>query len=198
MNSQKDPSTSLRAGFASIIIITIIVSILGLGGAGYFFWQNQALENKITNLKDEKANIEKEFAVFKVTDLAKENETLRLKLKTTEENLATEKEKTQVFEKDLSVAESKIKTFETNFAKIKSYTVVLDAFNDWQYAPSSLPIGDRSTAKIDVAITALHDEAVSNLWRNIKANFPQAKQTGVFGYEQVILRVMSLIQSLLP
>ena len=61
MNSQKGPSTSLRAGFASIIIITIIVSILGLGGAGYFFWQNQALENKITNLKDEKANIEKEF-----------------------------------------------------------------------------------------------------------------------------------------
>ena len=180
-----------------LTVILVVIAILGLGVAGYFFWQNQVLENQTAKLKDEKANVEKEFAVFKATDLAKENETLRLKLKTTEENLATEKEKTQVFEKNLSIAEAKIKTFEANSAKIKSYVAVLDAFNDWQYAPSSLPIGDRNTAKIDATITALPDEAVSNLWRTIKANFPQAKETGVFGYEQVILRVTSLIQNLL-
>ena len=185
-----------QKGFTPIIII--IVAILGLGGAGYFFWQNQALENQVVKLKDEKVNVEKEFAVFKATDLAKENETLRLTLRTIEDNLATEKGKTQVFEKNLSVAESKIKTSEANSAKIKSYVAVLDAFNDWQYAPSSLPIGDRDTAKIDAAIIALHDEAVSNLWRALRANFPQAKQTGMFGYEQVILRVTSLIQNLLP
>ena len=176
----------------------ILIAVLGLGGASYFLWQNQALENQTAKLKDERTNIEKEFAVFKATDLAKENETLRLKLKTTEENLATEKEKTQVFEKNLSIAEAKIKTFEANSAKVKSYMAVLDAFNDWQYAPSGLPIGDRNTAKIDATITALHDEAVSNLWRTIKDNFPQAKQTGMFGYEQVILRVTFLVQSLLP
>ena len=190
MNSQK--------GFTPLIIIIIVVTVLGLCGAGYFFWQNQALENQTAKLKDEKANVEKEFAVFKATDLAKENETLRLKLKITEENLAIEKEKTKVFEKDISVAESKIRTLEANSTKIKSYVAVLDAFNDWQYSPSGLPIGDRNTAKIDATITALHDEAVSNLWRTIKANFPQAKQTGMFGYEQVILRVTSLIQNFLP
>ena len=187
-----------RQGFAPIIIIVIIIAILGLGGAGYFFWQNQSLGAKIAKLKDEKANVEKEFAVFKATDLAKENETLRLKLKTTEENLTAEKEKTGILEKNLSAMESRTKTLEANSTRIKFYVAVLDAFNDWQYAPSGLPIGDRNTAKIDAAITALHDEAVSNLWRNIKANFPQAKQTGVFRYEEVITRVTSLIQSLLP
>ena len=190
MNPQK--------GFAPIIIIIIVVAILGLGGAGYFFWQNQVLENQTVKLKDEKANVEKEFAVFRATDLAKENETPRLKLKNTEENLAAEKEKTKVLEKNLWTAESRTKTLEANSTKIKSYVAVLDAFNYWQYAPSGLPIGDRNTAKIDAAITALHDEIVSNLWRTIKANFPQAKQTGIFGYEQVIFRVTSLIQNLLP
>ena len=190
MNKQK--------GFTSIIMIIIVIAILGLGGAGYFFWQNQVLENQITELKDEKANVEKEFTVFKATDLAKENETLRIKLKTTEENLADEKGKAQVFEKNLSVAESKIKTLEANLAKIKYYIAILNAFNDWQYAPSSFPIGERSTVKIDTAITTLHDETISNLWGNIKANFPQAKATGSFRFEEVILRVVSLIQNLLP
>ena len=190
MNSQK--------GIASRIVILITVAILGLGVAGYFFWQSQALENQIAKLKDEKTNIEKEFAALKATDLAKENETLRLKLKFVGENLATEEKKIQVLEKNLLVAESKTKTLETNLAKIKSYVAVLDAFNDWQYAPSSLSIGDRNTAKIDTAITALRDETISNLWRTIKANFPQARETGMFRYEEVILRVTSLIQNLLP
>ena len=190
MNSQK--------GFAPILIIIIVIAVLGLGGAGYFFWQNQALENQTAKLKDENTNTEKEFAVFKATDFAKENETLRLKLKTTEANLTAEKEKTGILEKNLSAMESRTKTLEANSTRIKFYVAVLDAFNDWQYAPSGLPIGDRNTAKIDAAIIALHDEAVSNLWRTIKANFPQAKQTGMFGYEQVILHVTSLIQNLLP
>ena len=179
------------------IIILIIIAFLGLGGAGYFFWQNQALESKTAKLKDEKSNVEKEFAVFKVTDFAKENEILTLKLKAAEKDVSQRDEKIATIQKDLAGAQSRIAMLEVNLKKIKSYTAILVAFNHWQYDGSPYHILDRDTSKIDAAIATLGDSEISQLWNGIKPKFAAAKATGAFLYEQVIILVTSRIGTIL-
>ena len=180
-----------------LTIVLIIIAILGLGGAGYFFRQNQALENQIAKLKDEKANVEKEFAVFKATDLAKENEILTLKLQRAEKDITERNEKIAALQKDLAGVQSRIAMLEINLKKIKSYTAILVAFNHWQYDGSPYHILDRDTSKIDAAIAALGDSEISQLWNSIKPKFAAAKATGAFLYEQVIILVTSRIGTIL-
>jgi len=80
-------------------IILGIIALVILGAGGYFFWQNQNLSgqlnyarSQIAETKEAKSKVENELVVLKNTNLAKENEILRLKLKTAEKDLIQEKE----------------------------------------------------------------------------------------------------------
>lgn len=180
-----------------LTIVFIVIAILGLGGAGYFFYQNQGLLGEVARTKDEKAAIEKELAVLKNTDLAKENERLESKLKSTEDTLFAEKEDHVETKSQLKTAEAKIKNLETAFSKIKPYVDVVSAFNHWEHDASPFPILDRDVSKIDAAVSSLGDTAVADLWRKVKAGFPQARQTGAIGHEEVITLIISRIFNLL-
>ncbi len=176
-------------------IIILVFAILGFGGVGFLFVENRSLQNQLISRTEEKTKIEAEFTALKNTDLAKENIGLRLELETTKENLTSEKEKTKSLEKNLSVAESKVSAFEEKLSKIKLSVAVLDAFNDLHYITSGLPLVERDTAKVDMAINALNSNSISNLWRTIKTGSAQIKDVG---YGEVIMRVTSLIQDLIP
>jgi len=62
---------------------------------------------------------------------------------------------------------------------------------------ASLPFIDRDTRSVDNAIASLGDSQISNLWREVKAGFPAAKQTGNLRYEEVIILITSKLASLL-
>ena len=64
-------------------------------------------------------------------------------------------------------------------SKSKLYVDVLKAFDDWQ-RPTNLHLLDHDTSSIDRTISALGDSEVSDLWQEVKANFPRGKQTGDF------------------
>lgn len=81
---------------------------------------------------------------------------------------------------------------------IQRYLAVLEAFQDWEYEPSALHVLDKSTAQIDASIAVLNDQEVSDLWSTAKANFARGKETGVFGYDQVIILITSRIRDLIP
>ena len=178
-------------------IIFVVIAILGLGGTGYFFIQTQSLEKEIAVLKDAKSKVETELAVLKNTDLGKENELLKSKLKSAEDALVLEKRNHENARNQLTAAESKIKTLETAAKKAQSYVGVLSAFNDWQFAASPFPLADRDTRSIDNSIASLGDSQISNLWQEVKAGFPAAKQTGNFRFEEVIILITSKLADLL-
>lgn len=81
---------------------------------------------------------------------------------------------------------------------IQRYLEVLEAFQDWEYRPSTLHVLDKSTARIDASIVALNDQEVADLWGTVKANFARGKETGVFGYDKVIVLVTARIRDLIP
>ena len=150
MNSQK--------GFTPIIIIIVVVAVLGISGAGYLFWQNQALENKVANLKDEKANVEKEFAVFKATDFAKEIEVLNLKLQTRDKELADEKKShstTQTMLDNLRLSISATIPRATNIISL-----MMTTFS--RQPPQCYNETDRT--KINQALSAFGDSTWRDLW----------------------------------
>lgn len=151
------------------LLVIIIVAALGIGG--YFFWQNQKLSTELSLLKS--------------TNLVKEVDVLKLKLKLAEG--AQDK---------LTVAEGKIKTLETTLKQARPYVAVLKAFDDWQ-RPADLHLLDRDTSQIDSTISALGDSEVSNLWQEVKANFPQGKQNGNFRDNDVPVLVTSKLVRLL-
>ena len=74
--------------------------------------------------------------------------------------------------------------------KSKLYVDVLKAFDDWQ-RPTNLHLLDHDTSGIDKAISALGDSEVSDLWQEVKANFPRGKQTGDFRDNEVPVLVIS-------
>ena len=80
--------------------------------------------------------------------------------------------------------------------KSKLYVDVLKAFDDWQ-RPTNLHLLDHDTSGIDKAISALGDSEVSDLWQEVKANFPRGKQTGDFRDNDVPLLVTSKLIKLL-
>jgi len=180
-----------------LIIILIIIAVLGFGGTGYFFTQTQSLENQIAVLQDAKSKAETELAVLKSTDLAKENELLRSKLKSAEDTLVSEKRAHENTQSKLTAVETKINALETTIKKAKPYINVLTAFNDWQFTASPFYLVDRDTSAIDNAISSLGDTQISNLWREIKTGFPAAKQTGNIRHEEVIILITSKLASLL-
>lgn len=169
----------------SLIVLIIIIAVLGLGGTGYFF--------------EAKSKVETELAILKRTDLAKENASLKLKLKSFEEELSTEKEKNIEANLKMRTLEEAFKKLEARLSKLKLFFGVLSAFHDWEYdsSHSGLHILDRSTSQIDSAISVLNDSPISNLWTTVKANFPRAKETGDFRYGEVLILIHSKISNLI-
>lgn len=151
--------------------LLIIIIVIILAAAGYFFYQNQKLSTEITILKN--------------TDLAKEVSALTLKLKLSEDA-----------QNKLTIAEGRIKTLETVLKQAKPYVNVLTAFDNWQ-RPAGAHLLDRDTSKIDSAVSALGDSEVSDLWREVKANFSIAKQTGDFRDNEIPVLVTSKLVKLL-
>ena len=81
-------------------------------------------------------------------------------------------------------------------SKSKLYVDVLKAFDDWQ-RPTNLHLLDHDTSSIDRTISALGDSEVSDLWQEVKANFPRGKQTGDFRDNDVPVLVTSKFTKLL-
>jgi len=188
MNPQK--------GFAPIIIITIIVAVLGLGGTWFLYAKNQSLiaeksdlESKLTNrnadiekLKNEKARSEQELAMLKASDLAKEVELLRLKLKNTEV--------------DLAAIKGKIAPLDATMTKIRLYADVVAAFNQNLAPPPPTP-PHSNLKNIDVKVSALNDSEVTEQWRRAKLIFDTGGDGGA-ALIQTFLLVISKTIGLLP
>ena len=81
-------------------------------------------------------------------------------------------------------------------SKAKLYVDVLKAFDDWQ-RPTNLHLLDHDTSGIDKTISALGDSEVSDLWQEVKANFPRGKQNGDFRDNDVPVLVTSKLAKLL-
>src|SRR3989338_5159999 len=129
-----------------IFLVVVIVALGALGTAVYFFVQYSGSQAQVTQLIDGKIRVETELALLKATDLAKDNELLKLKLQNTEQ--------------DLTGAQSRVKTLETNLNKIKP-------FIDAVYAIERLlgaPFTQKGLADIDTKIRVIQDEEVSNRW----------------------------------
>lgn len=140
-----------------LTIIFIIIAILGLAWTGFFFIKKQSLENQLVSLKEEKTNVEKEFAMFKATDLAKEVEILQLKLKATEKDLSA-------LQSEAPDLKARIRTFEAGVSKLESY---LNAINAIENMVGGGPTA-AGVASVDSALNKLNDSSVSDRWANAK------------------------------
>ena len=148
----------------TLLTIFIVVAILGLIGAGYFFKTSSNLkqelrsaQDSIGKLKEEKTKVETELAVLKSTDLAKEVEFLRLNLKATEKDLVA-------LQNEVPNLKARIRTFETGVSKLESYLNAIDAIENM--------VGGGPTAagvaSVDSALNKLNDSSVSDRWANAK------------------------------
>ena len=170
------------------LIVSVIVALVALGAAGYFYTQYSSLQGEAKSLnqqllqvQNEKTKIETELAVLKATDLAKDNELLRLKLQNTEQVLAG--------------AQSRVKTLETNLNKIKPYTDAVSVIERF----FSAPFTQKGLADIDTKISALQDTEVSNRWIAAKATVDFANNGwGPHDFFQVVFLLNTRIESLLP
>lgn len=112
--------------------------------------QNTFLQTQVSSLKDEKAQLEKDLIYYKNTDLAKEVEILSLKLKTSEEDLATTK-----------VALDKLKTGVSSIPRITTVlSMMMTTFG--KQSPNCYSASDK--ANIQQELTAIGDSALNNLW----------------------------------
>ena len=186
----------------TLLATFILIAILGLGGAVFFFTQRQSLttentamqgklenaEKTVAGLKDEKIKVETELAVLKSTDLGKEVELLQLKLKNAERDLATA-------EKDTTSLKNKVNNLETNLNKITPY---LDAVSAIEQALSA-PWSASSLANIDTKISTLRDSQITSLWLKGKETIDLAKQSwGPTYVFNAIFLISSRIRNLLP
>ena len=178
-----------------LLTIFIVVAILGLGGAGYFFKTSSSLkqelgvvQNSIVKLKEEKTKVETELAVLKSTDLAKEVELLQLKLKDTNKDLTAA-------QNNITNLQNKNASLEANLRKITPYLDVTSAIEQ----SLSAPFTASSLANIDTKVSALHDSQITSLWLKGKGTVDIWRQSwmpsDVF---PVIFLINSRIRNLLP
>ena len=137
-----------------IIIIAIIIATLAIAAVGVLFWKNQ-------KLTQEKAGVEKELAVLKSSDLAKEIELLSFKLKTTEKSLSESGS-------EVSRLGSRVQTLETNLNKIRPYLSAIDAVQ--KVVTGETGITKASVANADPKVAVLNDLEISGYWREAKDN----------------------------
>ena len=83
-----------------IFLVVVIIALGALGTSIYFYAQYSDSQGQVTKLIDGKTRVETELALLKATDLAKDNELLKLKLQNTEQ--------------DFTVAQNRVNTLETN------------------------------------------------------------------------------------
>lgn len=154
-----------NGGFTPIMIIVIVIAVLGLGGMGFLYVKKQSLvnenadlqnkiearETEIVNLKNKKAGVEQELAIWKATDLDKEAELLRLKLDNAE--------------KDLSAAEKRSAKLATNLSKMKQYADALAAVDNF----FGRPMTNDNLNNIDLKIGALNDGLITAEWTQARA-----------------------------
>lgn len=134
---------------------------------GYLFWKNQKLSAELTVLKN--------------SDLAKANELLSLKLKTTEQNLSAAVKRTAELETDLN--------------KIKPYADAVTAIERF----FSAPFTQKGLADIDTKISALQDMEASNRWMTARATIDFANNGwGPHDFFQTVFLLNSRIKNLLP
>src|SRR3990167_3576888 len=129
-----------------IFLVVIVVALGALGTAIYFYVQYSDSQAQVTKLIDEKTRVETEFAILRASDLAKDNELLKLKLKNTEQ--------------DLAGAQSRVTTLETNLNKIKPFLDAISAIERF----FSAPFTRSGLADIDTKISVFQDTEVSNRW----------------------------------
>ena len=151
----------------TLLAAFILIAVLGLGGAVFFFTQRQSLtventalqgklesaEKTVAGLKDEKTKVETELAVLKSTDLGKEVELLQLKLKNAERDFAAA-------EKDTTGLKNEVNNLEANLGKITPYLDVTSAIEQ----SLSAPFTASSLANIDTKVSALQDSQITSLW----------------------------------
>lgn len=138
----------------------VVILVLALMGGGYFFYQNQILQSQIVGLKDEKAGVEKELAVWQSTDLAKEAELLQLKLQAVEKDLAYEKKELAKVTKDKSDLVSQLQAIQSDSAKIK---IRLDAVDALERMVGAGP-NAQSVASAGAKISSIRESDISDTW----------------------------------
>lgn len=113
---------------------------------------------QVAELKEAKSEVEKELAILKSTDLAKDNELLKLKLKVAEKDLvASQSEASR-----LTLSNT---TLESNAKKIKAYFKAVDLLQQSFFGGGRL---EYKLPEIGKAISALGDKALSDKWRDIE------------------------------
>lgn len=165
------------------------ICIILAGAGGYFFYQNQILEKQIADLKDEKAGVEKEFAVLKNSDLAKDLELTQLKLKTSEKDLSESK-------KEVARLGSRVKTLETGLNKMRPYLNAIEAIQ--KVVLGDTGITKSLVANADPKVSTLNDQEISGHWQKAKDNIDWERmgwQQQFFGdtISTIILRILDLL-----
>lgn len=170
-----------------------MVFALAIGGGGFFVYQNQSLANENSDLqnaiearetetaklKNEKSGIEQELAVWKATDLDKESELLRLKLKNAE--------------RDLIAEEKKAAKLQMNLNKMKPYANALAAVDRF----FGRPMTNANLNNIDVSIGALHEGLIINQWIQAKADINVGQNSwGTNGIVHTLFLIVSKIRGL--
>lgn len=183
-----------------VVIIFIITTLIGLGGAGFLFSKKQtlvsekmALEQNLASLKDEKAKTNTELAVLKSTDLAKEVELLQFKLKTAQKDLALAEIKIDTLGKDFSKEQKRVKIAEANLGKIKPYLDVVDDVQDTYFKYIAT---ESALDRIEAKIKALGDQEIFELWAETRRQ-TTPNSSNPSATSAVIARAISLIRNLL-
>ena len=135
----------------------------------------------IDKLKNEKAKSAEELAVLKASDIAKEVEFSRLKLK----NLET----------DLEAAGVRVTALEPVMIKIKLYADAVAAIDQNLAPPWTTPLYS-NLKNIDIAISALGDNQVAEQWGLAKSAF-DAGGDGGRDLIQTLLLIISKISDII-
>ena len=164
-----------------IFLIVIVVALGALGTAIYFYVQYSGSQAQVTQLIDGKIRVETELALLKATDLAKDNELLKLKLQNTEQ--------------DLAGAQSRVKTLETNLNKIEPFPNAISAIERF----FSGPFTQKGLADIDTKINVLQDMEVLSRWMTARGTVDFANNGwGPHDFFQTVFLINSRTKSLLP
>lgn len=175
------------------IVFVILILVLVLSGVGYFYYQNQLLTDEsadlqskievkgieIANLRDEKAGVERELAVWKATDFDKEAKLLRLKL--------------DAVEKGLAAAGKKAAKLKMNFIKMKPYSDTLAAVDFF----FGRPMTNSNLNNIDVKIDILNDSQINAQWKEARADINVNQNIwGTNGIVHTLFLIVSKIRGL--
>jgi len=137
------------------IIIVSLIAVIGVVGAGVFWYQLSRAQRELEHLEDEKAKISTELAVLKATDQALRAELLQEKLSTAERNLVAAQQETASIRERNATLEENARKFQPTFRAVAVAHRVFSGGN----LPARFP-------DVEKAIAALGDPALLARWRN--------------------------------